>query len=99
VTGAETPAARSGRGLLSNHESNIDPPILSDALHPRMHILYKHEIDRIPLLARAFRMGGFIPIDRPKKGSGDRRHRTGLPSRSGRAISFLIFPEARAAGP
>ena len=34
-----------------------------------MHILYKHEIDQIPLLARAFRLGGFIPIDRRQQGS------------------------------
>ena len=39
----------------------------STALHPRMHILYKHEIDQIPVLARAFRLGGFIPIDRRNK--------------------------------
>ena len=45
----------------SNHQSNVDPPVLFDALHPRMHILYKHEIDKIPILARAFRFGGFIP--------------------------------------
>ena len=56
----------------SNHESNVDPPILFTALHPRMHILYKHEIDQIPVLARAFRMGGFIPIDRRNKESAMR---------------------------
>ena len=51
----------------SNHESNVDPPLLFEALHPRMHIVYKHEIDRIPVLARAFRLGGFISIDRRRK--------------------------------
>jgi 1-acyl-sn-glycerol-3-phosphate acyltransferase len=67
-----------------NHQSNVDPPLLYTALHPRMHILYKHEIDRIPVLARAFRMGGFIPIDRRRK---ERRcGRLRLPRhRSGRA--------------
>jgi 1-acyl-sn-glycerol-3-phosphate acyltransferase len=76
----------------SNHESNIDPPILFDALHPRMHILYKHEIDQIPILARAFRMGGFIPIDRRNKESSMRSIQAGARSlRSGN--SFLIFPE------
>ena len=55
-----------------NHQSNVDPPILYTVLHPRMHILYKHEIDRIPVLARAFRMGGFIPIDRSRKESAMR---------------------------
>jgi 1-acyl-sn-glycerol-3-phosphate acyltransferase len=75
-----------------NHQSNIDPPILYTALHPRMHILYKHEIDRIPVLARAFRMGGFIPIDRRRKESAMRSIDAGAQSiKAGH--SFLIFPE------
>ncbi len=76
----------------SNHQSNVDPPVLFDALHPRMHILYKHEIDAIPLLARAFRLGGFIPVDRRNKEAAMRSIEKGASSiRSGN--SFLIFPE------
>src|SRR4249920_1251466 len=76
----------------SNHESNVDPPILFTALHPRMHILYKQEIDRIPVLARAFRLGGFIPIDRRNKEAAMRSIEAGAQSiRAGH--SFLIFPE------
>jgi 1-acyl-sn-glycerol-3-phosphate acyltransferase len=76
----------------SNHQSNVDPPILFHALHPRMHILYKHEIDQIPVLARAFRMGGFIPVDRRNKEAAMRSIEAGAASiRSGN--SFLIFPE------
>ena len=76
----------------SNHQSNVDPPMLFTALHPRMHILYKHEIDQIPVLARAFRMGGFIPIDRRNKESAMRSIEKGAESiRAGN--SFLIFPE------
>ena len=76
----------------ANHESNVDPPVLFDALHPRMHILYKQEIDRIPVLARAFRLGGFIPIDRRNKEAAMRSIEAGAQSiRAGH--SFLIFPE------
>jgi 1-acyl-sn-glycerol-3-phosphate acyltransferase len=76
----------------SNHQSNVDPPVLFEALHPRMHILYKAEIDRIPLLARAFRVGGFIPIDRGRKEAAMRSIEAGAASiRAGH--SFLIFPE------
>ena len=76
----------------ANHQSNVDPPVLFAAIHPRMHILYKHEIDQIPVLARAFRMGGFIPIDRSKKESAMRSIEAGARSiRDGN--SFLIFPE------
>jgi 1-acyl-sn-glycerol-3-phosphate acyltransferase len=76
----------------ANHQSNVDPPVLFHALHPRTHILYKHEIDAIPVLARAFRMGGFIPIDRANKESSVRSIEAGAASiRQGN--SFLIFPE------
>ena len=75
-----------------NHQSNVDPPILYTALHPRLHILYKQEIDQIPILARAFRMGGFIPIDRRNKEAAMRSIDAGAASlRAGH--SFLIFPE------
>jgi len=76
----------------ANHQSNVDPPVLFAAVHPRMHILYKHEIDQIPILARAFRMGGFIPIDRRNREASMRSIESGAHSiRSGN--SFLIFPE------
>jgi len=76
----------------SNHQSNVDPPVLFDALHPRMHILYKHEIDKIPILARAFRLGGFIPVDRRNKEAAMRAIEAGARSIRG-GSSFLIFPE------
>ncbi len=76
----------------SNHQSNVDPPVLFHAVHPRMHILYKAEIESIPVLARAFRYGGFIPVDRRNKETALRSIEAGATSlRAGN--SFLIFPE------
>ena len=76
----------------ANHQSNVDPPILYDALHPMMHILYKAELNKIPVLVRAFRYGGFLPVDRRNKEAALRSIEAGAASiRSGN--SFLIFPE------
>jgi 1-acyl-sn-glycerol-3-phosphate acyltransferase len=76
----------------ANHQSNVDPPVLFEALHPRVHILYKAELNAVPLLARAFRVGGFIPVDRRNKEAAMRSIEAGAASiRSGN--SFLIFPE------
>ena len=76
----------------SNHQSNVDPPVLFEALHPQVHILYKAELNAVPLLARAFRVGGFIPVDRRNKEAAMRSIEAGAASiRSGN--SFLIFPE------
>jgi 1-acyl-sn-glycerol-3-phosphate acyltransferase len=76
----------------ANHQSNIDPPVLFDALHPMMHILYKAEINALPVLGRGFQMGGFIPVDRRNKEAAMRSIDAGADSlRAGN--SFLIFPE------
>jgi 1-acyl-sn-glycerol-3-phosphate acyltransferase len=92
VAGAEHLPLDRAAVYCANHQSNVDPPLLFTALHPRMHILYKAEIDRIPLLARAFRMGGFISVNRANKEAAMRAIEAGAASiRDGH--SFLIFPE------
>src|SRR5688500_13823669 len=32
----------------ANHQSNVDPPVLFEALHRRLHILYKAELRKLP---------------------------------------------------
>ncbi len=76
----------------ANHQSNVDPPVLFEALHPQVHILYKAELNALPLLARAFRVGGFIPVDRRNKEAAMRSIEAGAESIR-RGNSFLIFPE------
>jgi 1-acyl-sn-glycerol-3-phosphate acyltransferase len=75
-----------------NHQSNIDPPILFQALHPRLHILFKRELTRLPLLGRAFQIGGFVPIDR-----GSREQSMAAIEQAAASLrqgnSFLTFPE------
>jgi 1-acyl-sn-glycerol-3-phosphate acyltransferase len=92
VTGRENLPLDRAAVYCANHQSNVDPPVLFDALHPRIHILYKAELNSLPLLARAFRIGGFIPIDRRNREAAMRSIEAGAASiRSGN--SFLIFPE------
>ncbi len=78
-----------------NHASNVEPPILFDALHqlfPRLRILYKAELRKLPVLVRAFDLAGFVPLER---GNPEQS----LPAIDGAAEalragnSFLIFPE------
>jgi len=91
ITGRENVPA-SAAVFCSNHESNVDPPLLFLALHSQLHILYKAELRRIPVMGTVFDVGGYVPIER-----GDREKsmaaiaRAALSLRSGN--SFLIFPE------
>jgi 1-acyl-sn-glycerol-3-phosphate acyltransferase len=76
----------------SNHESNLDPPVLFRALHPELHVLYKTELRRIPVLAIVFDVGGFVPIERANRDKAVASLGYGAALlRAGK--SFLIFPE------
>lgn len=75
-----------------NHQSNIDPPILFQALHPQLHILFKRELTKLPLLGKAFQIGGFVPIDRAsREQSMAAIDQAAASLREGN--SFLTFPE------
>ena len=78
-----------------NHTSNIEPPILFEALHPlfpRLRVLYKAELRKLPILVRAWDLAGFVPLERANREQS-------LPAidRAAEALregnSFLIFPE------
>jgi 1-acyl-sn-glycerol-3-phosphate acyltransferase len=76
----------------ANHESNVDPPVLFEALHPRLHILYKAELHKFPLMGTLFDIGGFVPVERGSRERSMASIRRGADSlRAGN--SFLIFPE------
>jgi 1-acyl-sn-glycerol-3-phosphate acyltransferase len=92
VTGREH--LRPGEAVVfcCNHQSNIDPPILFQALHPRLHVLFKRELTKLPLLGRAFQIGGFVPIDRvSREQSMAAIEQAAASLREGN--SFLTFPE------
>lgn len=78
-----------------NHASNVEPPIIFDLLHelfPRLRILYKAELRKLPVLVRAFDLAGFVPLER-----GNRDQSVPAIERAAAALrdgnSFLIFPE------
>ena len=76
----------------SNHESNVDPPVLFKALHRRLHILYKAELHKFPIMGTVFDVGGFVPIERHDRESAMRSIARGAESLKA-GNSFLIFPE------
>jgi 1-acyl-sn-glycerol-3-phosphate acyltransferase len=76
----------------SNHESNVDPPVLFQALHKRLHVLFKAELTKLPILGAVMVAGGFVPVERDRReASLASIDRAAESIRSGN--SFLIFPE------
>jgi 1-acyl-sn-glycerol-3-phosphate acyltransferase len=78
-----------------NHTSNVEPPILFHVLSPlfpRLRVLYKAELRKLPILVRAWDLAGFVPLER-----GNREQSLPAIDRAAEALkegnSFLIFPE------
>jgi 1-acyl-sn-glycerol-3-phosphate acyltransferase len=76
----------------SNHESNVDPPVLFQALHKRLHVLFKAELTKLPVLGAVMVAGGFVPVERDRReASMASIDRAAASIREGN--TFLIFPE------
>lgn len=76
----------------SNHESNVDPPVLFRTLHRQLHILYKAELHKFPIMGTVLDVGGYVPIERENRDRAMQSIGRGAESlRAGN--SFLIFPE------
>lgn len=78
-----------------NHSSNIDSPAVFLALEnlfPRLRMLYKAELRKLPVLVWVFDAAGFIPLERGNPGQShpaiDRAAEA-----IGEGNAFVIFPE------
>ncbi len=78
-----------------NHTSNVEPPILFLALRrlmPRLLIIYKAELRKLPILGLGFHIVGFVPVDRGNREQTSRALDAAA-ARLANGASFLIFPE------
>lgn len=50
--------------FMSNHVSNLDPPVLLPLIPGRTSVFLKRSLMKIPVLGYAMRLGNFIPVDR-----------------------------------
>lgn len=92
VTGRENVPGGSAVVFCANHQSNVDPPVLYRALHRRLHILFKAELRKLPILGIVMETGGFVPVERGRR--DDALASIDLAAESiRRGNSFLIFPE------
>jgi 1-acyl-sn-glycerol-3-phosphate acyltransferase len=93
VRGLEhVPAGRSCI-FLSNHVSNLDPPVLLPAIPGRTSVLLKRELMRIPILGTAMRMAKFVPVDRASKRESAVASVAAAAEALKEGLHILIFPE------
>ena len=56
--------------FMSNHASNLDPPITIPLIPKRTSVMVKKELFKFPILGRAMRMGSLVPVDRGNRDAG-----------------------------
>jgi 1-acyl-sn-glycerol-3-phosphate acyltransferase len=56
--------------FMSNHVSNLDPPIQIPLIPRRTSVMVKKELFRTPILGPAMRMASLVPVDRGNREAG-----------------------------
>lgn len=56
--------------FMSNHVSNLDPPIQIPLIPRRTSVMVKKELFRTPILGPAMRMASLLPVDRGNRDAG-----------------------------
>ncbi|HEX9724521.1 MAG TPA: lysophospholipid acyltransferase family protein, partial [Vicinamibacteria bacterium] len=77
---------------MMNHASNLDVPAVFLVLKGEVRALGKKELFKLPVLATAMKMGGFMPIDRSNRERSIQSMRVAAEV-ARRGASFLLAPE------
>ncbi len=56
--------------FMTNHVSNLDPPIQVPLVPRQTSVMVKKELFKVPILGKAMRMGSLIPVDRGNRDAG-----------------------------
>jgi 1-acyl-sn-glycerol-3-phosphate acyltransferase len=80
--------------FMSNHASNIDPPLLLPLIPRRTSVMVKKELFRYPVLGKTMRMGSLVPVDRGDREAGIAAVRAAAQVIR-RGINMTIYVEGR----
>lgn len=93
VTGAQhVPPGRSCI-FMSNHVSNLDPPVLLPIVPGRCSVLLKKELMSIPILGTAMRLAQFVPVERGSKRDAAAASVAAAGKALAAGLHILVFPE------
>jgi 1-acyl-sn-glycerol-3-phosphate acyltransferase len=56
--------------FMSNHISNLDPPIQIPLIPRRTSVMVKKELFKMPILGKVMRLGSLVPVDRGNRDAG-----------------------------
>lgn len=79
--------------FMPNHQSNCDPPAVITVLPPT-RVMAKKGLFAVPILGRAMRMRGFVPVDRQNRERAMQAIEEGVKALQA-GESFMIYPEGK----
>lgn len=79
---------------MSNHTSNIDPPLMLPRIPGRTSVMAKKELFSYPILGKVMRLGALVPVDRGNRDAGISAVRAATEV-VGKGISMTIYVEGK----
>ncbi|QMV20165.1 1-acylglycerol-3-phosphate O-acyltransferase [Granulicella sp. 5B5] len=93
VTGTENIPPGESCIFLSNHVSNLDPPVLLPVIPGMTSVFLKKSLMKIPLLGTAMRMGKFVPVSRGHSREEAQKSVEAAADALHSGLHITIFPE------
>ncbi len=81
--------------FMTNHVSNLDPPIQIPLIPRRTSVMVKKELFKVPILGRAMRMGSLVPVDRGNRDAGIEAVRAAKSVVVEQGINMTIYVEGK----
>lgn len=80
--------------FMSNHISNLDPPIMLPLIPRRTSVMVKKELFSYPLLGKVMRLGELVPVDRGNRDAGIAAVRDAVKAIEG-GLNMTIYIEGK----
>ena len=78
--------------FMSNHASNLDPPVFVPNIPGRCSVLIKKEVLKVPIFGRVLQMAEMVPVDRSNREAAIESVRAAEEVLK-RGLNMVIFPE------
>lgn len=84
-----------GRGciFMSNHVSNLDPPVLLPYLPGRSSVLLKKSLTVLPFLGTAMKLAKFVPVERGQNVEAAKASIAAAADALRSGLNIMVFPE------
>jgi 1-acyl-sn-glycerol-3-phosphate acyltransferase len=79
--------------FMSNHISNLDPPLTLPLIPRRTSVMVKKELFKVPVLGQIMRIGSLVPVDRGNRDAGISAVRDAVDAIRVKGLNMTIYVE------